>query len=372
MKRPTLVALLVLLAPFCVCAEQFPNAGKCGPKSDQLVISGKPTCEDVHGKAKDPCELGDRILASLDPDCLSAWEEADKTRNDPRKLVPVLNGHILKGAYADQLQAGMSTLRFDLRRRPDNPDNRQAWNALLSRAPNEMPVKLSVALEDSAVRYGDAEFALKVIPDQWGWVAAFFIVMLVAFGVLARRSDIIRDPGPLRYYSLGRMQMAFWFFIVVAAYLYIWVITGDRDTLTPGALALIGISAATGLGAVMVGSNTPSNPQWDALAKERDELVAELKQQGDAQDPDKQNRLREVEATLSKVGSQGWILDILSEDTGVSIHRFQMVVWTLVLGIVFVGAVYQGLAMPDFSAPLLGLVGISGGTYIGGKLAQGK
>ena len=53
---------------------------------------------------------------------------------------------MLKCVYSDSLQAGSGTLRFDLRRRPENPDNRQAWNALLSRAPNEMPVKLSVAL----------------------------------------------------------------------------------------------------------------------------------------------------------------------------------------------------------------------------------
>ena len=50
-----------------------------------------------------------------------------------------------------------------------------------------------------------------------GLVAAVFILMLVAFGVLAGWSNIIRDPGPLRYYSLARMQMALWFFIVVVA-----------------------------------------------------------------------------------------------------------------------------------------------------------
>ena len=52
-----------------------------------MTISGKPGCEGIDGKAKDPCELGDRITVSLDADCLSAWEDADKTRNNPRKLV---------------------------------------------------------------------------------------------------------------------------------------------------------------------------------------------------------------------------------------------------------------------------------------------
>jgi hypothetical protein len=45
-----------------------------------------------------------------------------------------------------------------------------------------------------------------------------------------------------------------------------------------------------------------------------------------------------------------------------------MAVWTVVLGFVFVVAVYNTLAMPDFSATLLGLTGISAGTYVGFKI----
>jgi hypothetical protein len=51
-----------------------------------------------------------------------------------------------------------------------------------------------------------------------------------------------------------------------------------------------------------------------------------------------------------------------------SLARCQMAVWTVVLGFVFVVAVYNTLAMPDFSATLLGLTGISAGTYVGFKI----
>ena len=61
-------------------------------------------------------------------------------------------------------------------------------------------------------------------------------------------------------------------------------------------------------------------------------------------------------------------MDILRDETGISFHRFQMAGWTVVLGFVFVAAVYSQLAMPDFSATLLGLMGISSGTYIGFKI----
>ena len=45
----------------------------------------------------------------------------------------------------------------------------------------------------------------------------------------------------------------------------------------------------------------------------------------------------------------------------------QIAVGTVVLGIIFACSVYQDLTMPQFDATLLGLMGISNGTYIGFK-----
>ena len=45
-----------------------------------------------------------------------------------------------------------------------------------------------------------------------------------------------------------------------------------------------------------------------------------------------------------------------------------MAAWTVVLGLVFIVQVVNDLSMPDFSPTLLGLMGISSGTYIGFKL----
>jgi len=44
----------------------------------------------------------------------------------------------------------------------------------------------------------------------------------------------------------------------------------------------------------------------------------------------------------------------------------------VVLGIMFVSSVYNNLTMPEFSATLLGLMGISSGTYIGFKFPEQK
>ena len=62
--------------------------------------------------------------------------------------------------------------------------------------------------------------------------------------------------------------------------------------------------------------------------------------------------------------------DILSDADGVSFHRFQMVVWTVILGGVFVYEVWATVAMPEFDAQLLWLQGISAGTYLGLKYSE--
>ena len=69
---------------------------------------------------------------------------------------------------------------------------------------------------------------------------------------------------------------------------------------------------------------------------------------------------------------KGVMSSILAENNLISFHRFQIFVWTLILGIMFVANVYNELAMPEFSATLLGLLGISAGYYIAFKLPESK
>jgi hypothetical protein len=66
-----------------------------------------------------------------------------------------------------------------------------------------------------------------------------------------------------------------------------------------------------------------------------------------------------------------WV-DILSDADGVTVHRFQNVVWTVVLGFVFVIQACTDLVMPVFDSTLLALMGISAGTYVGMKIPEAK
>ncbi len=368
------------------------GAAKCGTNHDLLVT--KAWCQ-----WKSECTLNDPVIVWTDPDCLAAWESAGENTqppHDPRKLLLVLNGRVLTGISATLPSKGDGKLRFDLKRTPANND---AWNALVADVQQGLPLKVSVELENSPLRYGEVDLAFRLFPSHW-WLAALLVVLLFgAFLILARRSDIIRDAGPepepgqRRHYSLARTQMAFWFFLVVASYLYIWLVTGNYDTLTEGVLVLVGISAATGLGAMVMDQSRSQEgaSRRRALETERTALAARVPVLRaalvGAPPPvdlpavqkdllEKESRLAEVAQSLANLPvpeppvSEGLLIDILRDDTGVSFHRFQMVGWTLVLGVIFVTSVYRELTMPNFSATLLGLMGISSGTYLGFKLPQ--
>ena len=68
--------------------------------------------------------------------------------------------------------------------------------------------------------------------------------------------------------------------------------------------------------------------------------------------------------------SESFVEDLLTDRDGINIHRFQMMVWTIVLVVLFVHSVWSRLSMPEFSATLLALQGISGGTYLGFKIPE--
>ena len=60
-------------------------------------------------------------------------------------------------------------------------------------------------------------------------------------------------------------------------------------------------------------------------------------------------------------------LELVQETNSPSLHRFQMIAWTVILGLIFLHSVYFTLAMPKFDATLLALMGIINSTYIGYK-----
>ena len=229
--------------------------------------------------------------------------------------------------------------------------------------------------------------------------------MVTGFLLLASRSNLLRDVGrsPIdgtlrRPYSLAKTQAMWWFFLILASYLFIGLITGDySSTLNGTVLSLMGISVATTVGGAIIDTGSATKAaNMAGAANATAASAARAANEANALSASTASPTAAAAATSAtataamatdaaaaanaaaaigaapKVATQHWWLDLLSDDTGVNFHRFQMVAWTLVLGVIFIHDVYIDLAMPTFNATLLGLLGISSGTYLGLKATSEK
>lgn len=366
--------------------------------SDVTPDKKKPTVKGVIGT------LGLHHTITVEVDNL--LEYLKEEGKNARKFVLHLDGRPLNGLKARWVP-GTNLLKFDIKR---VPDSQSEWDALLSRPFSKergftYPVLVSVGYEKGDPFISEIKHDLVVVNKTWFWVfLAFFGLVFVLFLRLAKKSYILRDPldplvgnssnKRLGTYSLGRTQMAFWFFLVAMSYVLIWMLTNDRDALSESALGLLGISAATGLGAAVVGSSKKSEAinTLNQRKQESQMLSARLtvlesqiaappptaseeslrieKTKGILRQAEVEKEIQALEVTSEPCQSKGFLMDILSDVNGIALHRFQIVVWTIVLGFIFVFSVYNSLAMPEFSGTLLALMGISGGTYIGFKFPE--
>jgi hypothetical protein len=71
-------------------------------------------------------------------------------------------------------------------------------------------------------------------------------------------------------------------------------------------------------------------------------------------------------------GTEGFFADLLSDRHGISVHRFQYVIFTLLLMTGFIINVYQNGKMPEFDDTLLILLSMSGAGYLALKLNENK
>ncbi|HEX4602874.1 MAG TPA: hypothetical protein VH724_02685 [Candidatus Angelobacter sp.] len=325
---------------------------------------------------------------------LKEWLANNPDRH-PRDLRLYLAGHKLTQASPTLTSVEQEYLSFHLE---IQPGDRDSWVDILYEARNESDHKLPLSIgwkDNTQVFNSNVELTLMVYPRYTPYILGLLVLLLVATLLLSVRTNLLRDGtdqplAPARLpYNLGRVQMAFWFYLTITAYLYVWLITGEYDTVTSSVLVLIGISAGTGVAALLVDKQKVQevitqrislDTQLTALQARIVELSAAAPQPGSSLDQElqqKKNGLLEVQAQLAHAlvlpppaVSKGFLKDILSDGEGVAFHRFQMVVWTLVFGLVFARSVYRDLAMPNFDASLLGLMGLSSGTYIGFKFPE--
>lgn len=368
--------------------EQPPNPATaqptpCAVASDAAVTGVSP--KDV--------ELGEVIVLQGEFKNLIAQAKCEK-----KDIVLYLEQRPLKDitAYPPSDPAG-TTLSFPLKR---TEQSRDVWTYLLGK-PSWPPRKtgVSVGLADKFAVPSEQTINLAVIPHGWFIFWLFVLLGLIAlFLILAIKSDLLRDSvqvigeGERKPFSLARTQAAWWFFLVLASYLFIGMITGDfNTTITTTVLGLIGISAGTVVSSAMIDAskNTPAAAATNSAAiqeiqaqiNQLDQEIAAANQAllANPQDVDaatnkslktQEKEMRGSQLKKLKNQSENPLLDILSDANGVSFHRFQIVAWTLVLGIIFISQVYSVLAMPEFNGSLLALLGISAGTFVGLKIPE--
>jgi hypothetical protein len=246
------------------------------------------------------------------------------------------------------------------------------------------------------------------------WPMVFvFILILGSLAFFAASTDILRDPCRRRPegvepVSLARTQMAFWFVVIAAAFSFLWVTTGNIDTINGTCLTLLAIGTTTALTTMAVQGNRSGRKDLsDVLQRTPHEMLklgpAELRDAIAARKKELEEtgastmtppELAEDNALLQTFGRKldqffkqrpKWcplrvyywryrlrtvFEDLLTEEAGAyDFHRFQMLAWTLVLGSVFVFKVFADRTMPQFDSNLLLLMGISSGAYIGFKVA---
>jgi hypothetical protein len=384
--------------PIVKCAIKLPDSG------DQSVSATKwlDLAKNCHNSSEDNSEknpttgLNDRLFLAVS---LAGGQStaADKT---PAKLddwrlsingVEIDDAELSWEAGDDQTVVLSGKLK-----RTDS--SKTAWTELLAQKLSAHTVPVTVTDASKKPLPSEAYFNLQVVQLKWySWILlGILLILMIILMTQDRLLEMLREDGPYKNeglagakaaYSLSRVQMFYWFSIAIICYVVIWIITSDRDTINNDVLTLMGISAGTFLGAVSIDSSKKSQAQSelpDATAKLQQTQAAaatitavagpghpDTVAASQAETIQQQAVDRLNDRTLADY-NENFLTDILSDENGLSFHRFQIFAWNLVLGVIFVASVVQTLGMPTFGNTLLGLMGISGGTYLGFKFPEQK
>jgi len=199
------------------------------------------------------------------------------------------------------------------------------------------------------------------------------LLLLLTIIYLSVRYDMLKDDSTAipKPYSYARVQLTWWTFIVLSCLITTIILTGSIPDLDRSTLIVLGIGAlTTGSARIIDVSDTNAVNTVNAAN-------AAIKAAG-------VGALVPAHAPLNRnqAGSD-FILDILSDKTGVSIHRLQAVIFNLVFGLHFLyrfvmntaglhtGSGANGI-IPVISDNNLVLLGLSSTAYLALKAKENK
>ena len=146
---------------------------------------------------------------------------------------------------------------------------------------------------------------------------ALFAILTACIVLCDRKFNMLRDLSKAspRPYSFSRVQLAWWSVIIITSFTSIMLQTGHAPNLHSSTLVLLGISAGTTAVARVID-----------LADQQNSLVF---------------RHQDLKTT-------NFFLDLLSDQNGVSIQRFQALIFNAVFGIWFIASVLGNLGDPNY------------------------
>jgi hypothetical protein len=158
---------------------------------------------------------------------------------------------------------------------------------------------------------------------------------------LSIKTAILKDinTGGTGTYSLAKTQLLWWTLIIITCFIVALDSSSGKifPDLNSTVVTLLGISLGT-----------------TATSKIID---GQLKVQG---------------KRAQSAGSRSFIHDILSDENGISVHRFQTVIFNIIFGIAFFIEFTQNgsFAFPDYDTSQLAVLGISSAGYIALKMNE--
>jgi hypothetical protein len=176
-----------------------------------------------------------------------------------------------------------------------------------------------------------------------------FVVLTVIVFICEKKFYMLRDQSAAKSapYSWSRVQLAWWSIIILSSFIAIFLTSKDNQVpdLDQSTVILLAISGATSITARMIDVSDMSN-----------------------------NIIRHQDCN-----SQGFLLDILSDNNGASVHRFQTIVFNLAFGCWFIVHVVNNIhvaaintIIPQMSDQNLLLLGLSSATYAAIKTSENK
>jgi hypothetical protein len=140
--------------------------------------------------------------------------------------------------------------------------------------------------------------------------------------------------------SLGKLQKLLWLAVVVWAYGWVWIIVGTPPEITSSIVAVLGISLATTL---------------VAKGMDQHQIVQSEQTPGKSRHQEIKNKFQ-----------------VLNDDSGITLPRVQIAFFQLLGMTALVVYTVQYLQMPELSAELLTLMGVSAAGYGVGKANENK